>query len=84
MRWRCAALALVWGFCALLGAEASELRLEGQLIQGGLVRGQVAPGIPCWVLGGEARFPGVPYVIFPGNVVTPKTLAEVITMLRGA
>jgi uncharacterized protein YgbK (DUF1537 family) len=44
----------------------------------------VAPGIPCWVLGDESRFPGVPYVIFPGNVGTPRTLADVITMLRGA
>jgi murein DD-endopeptidase MepM/ murein hydrolase activator NlpD len=55
MRWRCAALALVWGFCALLGAEASELHLQGQLIQGGLVRGQVAPGSAVSLDGRELR-----------------------------
>ena len=60
---------------------------EGIEAVGGERRGQrrqVAPGIPCWVLGDESRFPGVPYVIFPGNVGTPKTLADVITLLRGA
>jgi murein DD-endopeptidase MepM/ murein hydrolase activator NlpD len=39
-----AALVLICISGALLGAEASELHLEGELIQGGLVRGQVAPG----------------------------------------
>lgn len=32
-------------------------------------------------LGEETRFPGVPYLVFPGNVGTPKTLAELITLL---
>lgn len=40
MRWLLALLVLVWGF----GVGASELHLEGDLVQGGLVRGQVAPG----------------------------------------
>jgi murein DD-endopeptidase MepM/ murein hydrolase activator NlpD len=39
-----AALVLVCISGALLGAHASELHLEGEPIQGGLVRGQVAPG----------------------------------------
>jgi murein DD-endopeptidase MepM/ murein hydrolase activator NlpD len=44
MSLRHAAWALVFGFGAVLGAEASELHLEGQLVQGGLVRGQVVSG----------------------------------------
>ena len=33
------------------------------------------------LLGPESRFPGLPYVIFPGNVGTPQTLADVITLV---
>jgi murein DD-endopeptidase MepM/ murein hydrolase activator NlpD len=40
MRLLCLLLVLLLG----LGAEASEMHLEGALVQGGLVRGQVAPG----------------------------------------
>jgi uncharacterized protein YgbK (DUF1537 family) len=66
------------------GITSNDLALKAFGVHQATVPGQVAPGIPCWVLGEEARFPGVPYVIFPGNVGTPQTLAEVITMLRGA
>jgi uncharacterized protein YgbK (DUF1537 family) len=66
------------------GITSSDLALKAFGVHKATVPGQVAPGIPCWLLGPESRFPGVPYVIFPGNVGTPKTLADVITMLRGA
>jgi uncharacterized protein YgbK (DUF1537 family) len=66
------------------GITSNDLALKAFGVHQATVPGQVAPGIPCWVLGDESRFPGVPYVIFPGNVGTPQTLAEVITMLRGA
>jgi uncharacterized protein YgbK (DUF1537 family) len=66
------------------GITSNDLALKAFGVHHATVPGQVAPGIPCWVLGDESRFPGVPYVIFPGNVGTPKTLADVITMLRGA
>src|SRR4051812_273973 len=66
------------------GITSNDLALKALGVHQATVPGQVAPGIPCWVLGPESRFPGVPYIIFPGNVGTPKTLADVITMLRGA
>ncbi|MFN8632270.1 MAG: four-carbon acid sugar kinase family protein [Chloroflexota bacterium] len=66
------------------GITSNDLALKAFGVHQATVPGQVAPGIPCWVLGQESRFPGVPYVIFPGNVGTPKTLADVIAMLRGA
>lgn len=40
MRWLLALVVVGFGF----GAGATELHLEGDLVQGGLVRGQVAPG----------------------------------------
>jgi uncharacterized protein YgbK (DUF1537 family) len=30
--------------------------------------GQILPGVPVWQLGGESRWPGLAYVVFPGNV----------------
>jgi uncharacterized protein YgbK (DUF1537 family) len=64
------------------GITSNDLAIKAFGVHHATVPGQVAPGIPCWVLGPESRFPGVPYVIFPGNVGTPNTLAEIITMLR--
>jgi uncharacterized protein YgbK (DUF1537 family) len=48
-----------------------------------VVLGQVRPGVPVWRLGPETRFPGLPYVDFPGNVGGPETLAEIVAELRG-
>ena len=51
MRWLYALAVLVFGFPAL----GSELHLEGELIQGGLVRGHVARGSAVWLDGRELR-----------------------------
>ncbi len=47
------------------------------------VLGQILPGIPVWRLGAESRFPGLPYVVFPGNVGTDESLTQAIHILRG-
>jgi murein DD-endopeptidase MepM/ murein hydrolase activator NlpD len=48
-------LALICGLGVAFGAEASGLHLEGELVQGGLVRGQVAPGSRVRLDGRELR-----------------------------
>ena len=45
--------------------------------------GQIKPGIPVWMTGEESKFPGLPYVIFPGNVGTNTTLREAVETLMG-
>ena len=45
------------------------------------VMGQIRPGIPVWQTGAESRFPGIPYVIFPGNVGEDTTLREAAEIL---
>ena len=45
------------------------------------VMGQIKPGIPVWKTGPESRFPGTPYVIFPGNVGEAQTLKEAVQVL---
>lgn len=55
MRLLGAALGLVCGLGVLFGAQASELHLEGDLMQGGLLRGQVTPGSAVWLDGRQLR-----------------------------
>ena len=45
------------------------------------VLGQIQPGIPVWQTGAESRFPGMPYVIFPGNTGDETTLRRAVEIL---
>jgi hypothetical protein len=38
--------------------------------------------VPLWQLGPESRYPGLPYVVFPGNVGGPESLVEIVVALR--
>ncbi|KAJ0048253.1 hypothetical protein Pint_16925 [Pistacia integerrima] len=42
------------------------------------VVGQALAGVPLWQLGPESRHPGVPYIVFPGNVGDNNALAQVV------
>ena len=50
----------------------------------GTVLGQLAPGVSAWRLGRESRFPGLLYVVFPGNVGDEGSLRSVIGQLAGS
>ncbi|MHB0876216.1 MAG: four-carbon acid sugar kinase family protein [Anaerolineae bacterium] len=63
------------------GITSSDVATAGLGVRRALVLGQIAPGVPVWRLGPESRFPGLPYVVFPGNVGSDATLAEVATSL---
>jgi uncharacterized protein YgbK (DUF1537 family) len=63
------------------GITSSDIGTKALGVTRAMVPGQILPGIPVWLLGEESRFPGVPYVIFPGNVGTLDSLAQVITIL---
>jgi uncharacterized protein YgbK (DUF1537 family) len=65
------------------GITASDVGTVALGARRALVLGQVRPGIPVWRLGEETRYPGLAYVVFPGNVGGPETLAEVVAELRG-
>ena len=47
-----------------------------------MVLGQILPGVPVWELGAETKFPGLPYVVFPGNVGGPDALAQAVHKLN--
>lgn len=65
------------------GITSSDVGTQGLGARRAVVLGQIRPGVPVWRLGPETRFPGLPYVVFPGNVGDPETLAEVVTLLWG-
>jgi uncharacterized protein YgbK (DUF1537 family) len=56
--------------------------------------GQILPGVPVWWLesasqsasrsASHLRFPGIPYVVFPGNVGGPESLAKAVRQLAFA
>ena len=64
------------------GITSSDIGVKGLNVRRAMVMGQIQPGIPVWKLGSESRFPGLPYIIFPGNVGTDDTLKKVVKILR--
>lgn len=66
------------------GITSSDIGTKALHVKRADVMGQIRPGIPVWRLGPESKFPGVPYVIFPGNTGDAQTLREAVEILRGA
>lgn len=65
------------------GITSSDIGTNGLGVKHAIVAGQVKPGIPVWYTGDDSKFPGIAYVIFPGNVGTKTTLREVAELLQG-
>lgn len=65
------------------GITSSDVGTKGLCVKRATVAGQIAPGIPVWKTGNESTFPGIPYIIFPGNVGGITTLKEVVLELEG-
>ena len=63
------------------GITSSEVGTKGLKVKRAKVMGQILPGIPVWQTGPESRFPGLPYIIFPGNVGDVQTLKEIVEEL---
>lgn len=55
-------------FIAKGGITSSEIATRGLNIKKARVIGQALPGVPVWLCGDESKFPGLPYIVFPGNV----------------
>lgn len=63
------------------GITSSDIGTKGLGVRRATVAGQIKPGIPVWVTGEESKFPGMPYIIFPGNVGEVTTLREAVEIL---
>jgi uncharacterized protein YgbK (DUF1537 family) len=63
------------------GITSHDLAQHGLGCQRATVLGQIAAGVPVWRLDRALRFENLPYVVFPGNVGQPGTLAELVEQL---
>jgi uncharacterized protein YgbK (DUF1537 family) len=66
------------------GVTSSDLATQGLGVKRAIVLGQILPGVPVWELGPETKYPGMPYVVFPGNVGEPNALREVVRKFQMA
>ncbi|KAL3630490.1 hypothetical protein CASFOL_023474 [Castilleja foliolosa] len=60
------------------GITSSDLATKALGAKRAKVLGQALAGVPLWQLGPESIHPGVPYIVFPGNVGDNKAVAEVV------
>ena len=65
------------------GITSNDVGTKALAVQKATAMGQIRPGIPVWQTGEESKFPGIPYVIFPGNVGDDYTLKEAVECLLG-
>lgn len=66
------------------GITSSDLATRALHVKRAWVLGQILPGVPVWRLGGESRYPDLPYIVFPGNVGDGSALVSVVEMLSPA
>jgi uncharacterized protein YgbK (DUF1537 family) len=65
------------------GITSSVIATQALGIERAEVLGQAIPGVPIWRTGKESRWPGLPYVVYPGNVGDVGALARMVRILRG-
>lgn len=63
------------------GVTSHDVAAQGLAAKVCEVVGQIEPGVPLWRLGPEAKFPNMPYVVFPGNVGDDEALLRVLRRL---
>ena len=66
------------------GITSSDLAVHGLGMRAARVLGQVLPGVPVWQSGAGSRWPGLPLIVFPGNVGHEQSVADLITGFRAA
>jgi uncharacterized protein YgbK (DUF1537 family) len=66
------------------GITSFEIASRALLMGEARVAGQLLPGVPVWIGGAGTRWPGMPLVVFPGNVGDPGALERAIDLLRAA
>ncbi|KAK8162564.1 hypothetical protein IWX90DRAFT_246855 [Phyllosticta citrichinensis] len=65
------------------GITSSDMATKGLNMKRATIVGQAAPGVPLWRCDEDTcKYPGLPYVVFPGNVGSADTLFEVVGRWR--
>lgn len=61
------------------GITSSDMATKGLRMRRAMIVGQAAAGVPLWRCDEPtAKWPGLPFVVFPGNVGGVDTLAEIV------
>ncbi|KAM6557353.1 hypothetical protein CsatB_004372 [Cannabis sativa] len=60
------------------GITSSDIATKALEVKCAKIVGQAMAGVPLWQLGPESRHPGVPYIVFPGNVGDSNAVAELV------
>jgi len=63
------------------GMTTSNITTKSLGVKRAVALGQILPGIPTWQLGAESRFPGLVFVVFPGNVGDSGGLVDMVSKL---
>ena len=64
------------------GITSSDVAVKGLGVKRAMVLGQILCGVPVWETKEESRFPGLTYIVFPGNVGGPEAVANIQNSLR--
>lgn len=64
------------------GITSSDVATKGLGVRRAMIMGQALPGVPVWKLGEESRYPGMAYIVFPGNVGDTDALAQILKRLE--
>jgi uncharacterized protein YgbK (DUF1537 family) len=61
------------------GITSSDMATKALRMRRATIVGQAAPGVPLWRCEEpSSKWPGIPYVVFPGNVGSNETLADLV------
>ena len=63
------------------GITSSDIATDALDVKRAWVLGQILPGVPVWRLGKKSLAPGLPYIVFPGNVGGEDALTNVVKEL---
>ncbi|MEP6169739.1 MAG: four-carbon acid sugar kinase family protein, partial [Rhodopirellula bahusiensis] len=64
------------------GITSSDVATKGLQAKHAMVLGQILPGVPVWKMPADSHFPGIAYVVFPGNVGGTNALLEAFQKLK--
>lgn len=64
------------------GITSSDVATKGLQAKHAMVLGQILPGVPVWKMPADSHFPGIAYVVFPGNVGGTSALLEAFQKLK--
>ena len=64
------------------GITSSEIGTKALRCRKALAAGQILKGIPVWKTGEESLFPGMYYIIFPGNVGDDNALKDAVEKVQ--